>query len=310
MAQPYDLTYLHHFGLEEHPFSLTPDTGFYYPTRSGLEAGNVLLVALANHEGIIKITGEVGTGKTLLCRKLLNDLDADVATAFIPNPAQQPQQLYRSIAAEFGLQTEAQDAFADLNIKLQQHLLELCAAGRRTLICIDEAQAMPTKSLEALRLLTNVETEKRKLLQIVLFAQPELDQRLGQHNLRQLRQRISFSYELQPMQAETIAGYLNFRLEHAGYRGAPLFCSRAHRLLYTASGGIPRLINILAHKAMLAAYGQGKWCIDSGHVRAAIADTDGLTPRISTAKRSLYLAALGLILLVCFALGQHLGGIL
>lgn len=198
MPTAFDLTYLKHFGLDEHPFSLTPDTAFFYPTLSGREASDVLLVALANNEGMVKISGEVGTGKTMLCRKLLNDLSGDYITAFIPNPALQPQPLYYAIATELGLTPDPKERFATLGQLLQRHLIELRAQGKHALVCVDEAQVMPDKSLEALRLLTNVETEKHKLLQIVLFAQPELDERLQHKHLRQLRQRISFSYTLSP----------------------------------------------------------------------------------------------------------------
>jgi MSHA biogenesis protein MshM len=310
MPQAFDLTYLKHFGLDEHPFSLTPDTSFYYPTLSGREAGNVLLVALANHEGIVKISGEVGTGKTMLCRKLLNDLPEDVVTAFIPNPALQPQPLYHAIATELGLTPDPQERFAALGQMLQRHLIELRAAGKRALVCVDEAQAMPDKSLEALRLLTNVETEKHKLLQIVLFAQPELDERLQQPHLRQLRQRISFSHTLSPLEQDSIAGYLDFRLKQAGYRGAPLFKQRAVRLLQQASGGIPRLLNILAHKALLAAYGEGVWEVKPAHVRAAISDTEGLCMPRSRLKTGMITGGVGLMLVVCFLLGKYWGGTL
>ncbi|MGM0416014.1 MAG: ExeA family protein [Thermodesulfobacteriota bacterium] len=307
MATAFDLTYLKHFGLDEHPFSLTPDTAFYYPTLSGREATNVLLVALANSEGMVKISGEVGTGKTMLCRKLLNDLPDDVVTAFIPNPALQPQPLYHAIATELGLSPDPRERFAALGQMLQRHLIELRARGKRALVCVDEAQAMPDKSLEALRLLTNVETEKHKLLQIVLFGQPELDERLQQSHLRQLRQRISCSYTLSPLQDSSTGEYLNFRLKQAGYRGAPLFKKRALKMLHRASGGVPRLLNILAHKAMLSAYGEGVWEIAPSHVRAAIDDTDGVTLPHSGAKLGLIATGVGLMLAVCFYLGKYWG---
>ncbi len=310
MAAAHDLTYLHHFGLRELPFSLTPDTAFFYPTTSAQEARNVLLVAMVNNEGIVKITGEVGTGKTMLCRKLLNDLPADVVTAFIPNPVLEPQQLYRVIATELGLSPEPQTPFTTLGEELQQHLISLRAQGKRTLVCVDEAQAMPDESLETLRLLTNLETEKHKLLHIVLFAQPELNERLQHKHLRQLHQRISFSYELSHLDAQTTAAYLTFRLGQAGYRGAPLFEPPALRLLYKASGGIPRLLNILTHKAMLAAYGEGAWEIKPAHVRASIKDTPGVALPSSLVTRILIGATLTMILALCFTLGKYWGATL
>jgi MSHA biogenesis protein MshM len=307
MDSAFELTYLKHFGLDEHPFSLTPDTAFYYPSLSGREAGNILLVALANNEGVVKISGEVGTGKTMLCRKLLNDLPADVITAFIPNPALQPQPLYHAIATELGLTPDPNERFATMGQLLQRHLIELRSEGKRALVCVDEAQAMPDKSLEALRLLTNVETEKHKLLQIILFAQPELDERLRQPHLRQLRQRISFSYELSPLNRESAAGYINFRLKQAGYRGAPLFTPGALRALHRASGGVPRVLNILAHKSLLSAYGKGVWEIKPAHVHAAIMDTDGIPQPPSRIKLGLFGVTLGVILAGCFLLGRYWG---
>ncbi|MBN2644964.1 MAG: AAA family ATPase [Desulfuromonadaceae bacterium] len=269
--------YLEHFGLRDKPFSLTPDTGFYFRTPSSQEAFNVLLVALNNEEGLVKVSGEVGTGKTLLCRKLLNELPESVVTVFLPNPLLQPQQLYRAVAAELGVETADTAAAADLVEQLQKRLIALRGDEKRVVVCVDEAQSMPTETLEALRLLSNVETEKRKLLQIVLFGQPELDERLSGRALRQLRQRIGFSYRLQPLDYATTRGYLQHRLYLAGYRGAPLFSTRAERQLFKASKGIPRLINILAHKALLAAYGRGLNRIGVRQVQAAIADTEGLS---------------------------------
>jgi len=235
--------YIDHFRFAERPFSLTPDTGYYYNHYSCQEAMNVILVALENGEGIVKITGEVGTGKTLMCRKLLNDLPDDMVTVYLPNPLMEPQQLYRAVAQELGLESAADISVADLLNQLNSRLINLVASGRRVVVCVD---AMPTQTLEALRLLSNVETEKRKLLQIVLFGQPELDQRLAQDELRQLRQRIGFSYALKILDFKNFQGYLQHRLHMAGYRGVPLFNKGAEKMLYRAAQGIPRLINILA----------------------------------------------------------------
>lgn len=271
--------YLDHFRFTDHPFSLTPDTDYYYNNFSCQEAMNVLLVALSNGEGIVKITGEVGTGKTLMCRKLLNDLPTEMLTVYLPNPLMEPQQLYRAVAQELGVDAAADISLADLLTRLNVRLINLSASGQRVVVCVDEAQSMSTDTLEALRLLSNVETEKRKLLQIVLFGQPELDERLAQSQLRQLRQRISFSYTLDSLDFPDFQGYLNHRLQMAGYRGVPLFTRAAQRRLYRGSRGIPRLVNILAHKALLATYGRGIHQVEVRQVQAAIADTDGVSSR-------------------------------
>ena len=266
--------YLQHFGLREPPFSLTPDTDYYFGTDSHRQALNVLQVALGGGEGFLKIVGEVGTGKTLLCRKLLSSLPEQCVSAYLPNPLLSPLELHGALAEELGLAVPPAATLHELRGLLQQALIERAASGQRVVVCVDEVQAMPDASLEALRLLSNLETEKRKLLQIVLFAQPELDERLQQPGLRQLRQRLAFSYRLQPLDRDGVAGYVGHRLLVAGYQGGGLFRRAALDLLYHASRGIPRLVNILGHKALLAAYGQGARTIDRRQVRAAIRDTE------------------------------------
>ncbi len=288
--------YIDHFRFAERPFSLTPDTGYYYNHYSCQEAMNVVVVALENGEGIVKITGEVGTGKTMMCRKLLNDLPDDMVTVYLPNPLMEAQQLYRAVAQELGLESAADVSVADLLNQLNTRLINLSASGRRVVVCVDEAQSMPTQTLEALRLLSNVETEKRKLLQIVLFGQPELDQRLAQDDLRQLRQRIGFAYALNILDFNNCQGYLHHRLRMAGYRGAPLFTKGAERLLYRAAHGVPRLINILAHKSLMAAYGRGLHQVSRRQVKDAIADTDG----VDTPNYWLRIAVVGLVVILAY----------
>lgn len=268
--------YLDYFHLNDRPFSLTPDTSYYYNNFSCQEAMNVVLVALNNGEGIVKITGEVGTGKTLMCRKLLNDLPDQMLTVYLPNPLMEAQQLYRAVAQELGLDSATDVSVADLLNQLNTRLINLSASGRNVVVCVDEAQSMPTQTLEALRLLSNVETEKRKLLQIVLFGQPELNERLAQTELRQLRQRISFSYALGPLDFNGFQGYLSHRLQMAGYQGVPLFTVAAQRKLFKAAKGVPRLVNILAHKALMVSYGCGLHHVGASQVKAAIIDTDGI----------------------------------
>lgn len=268
--------YLEHFTLSELPFSITPDTGFYFNNPSHQQAMNVLQVALRSGEGFIKITGEVGTGKTLLCRQLLNQLsnDEQYVTAYLPNPNLSPSDLNLALAEEMGSQGDKDDSQHNVLKLINERLIELAAEGKQAVLLIDEAQAMPEESLEALRLLTNLETEKNKLLQIVLFGQPELDVILERPSIRQLKQRIIFSYALEPMGKEGIQAYVAHRLLTAGYAGIPLFSNRVIEQLSLASRGIPRLVNILAHKSMMVAYGQGARKISPQHVQAAIADTE------------------------------------
>jgi len=265
--------YKSHFGLNELPFGITPDTSFFFQCPSSQEALNTLLIAVRNGEGFIKITGEVGTGKTLLCRKFMSTLDAGFVTAYIPNPFLEPRTLLMALAEELELVLDKDVDQHHLLKSINHRLLVLARENKRVVVCIDEAQAIPLESLEALRLLTNLETEKRKLLQIVLFGQPELDRNLQNTVIRQLAQRISFHYNLTPLTRDDLDFYLSHRLSVAGYSGARLFSRGAVRSLALCSGGVPRLVNILAHKALMLAFGEGKREITARHVKAAARDT-------------------------------------
>lgn len=266
--------YQEYFGLTEAPFSITPDTSYFYAHGHYSEALNTLLVALRAGEGFIKVTGEVGTGKTLLCRKLLNTIEDRFVTAYIPNPMLTPYGLQSAVADELGLDMSRHHGHHQLLKMINNRLLELTAEGKNVVLCIDEAQAMPEETMEGLRLLTNLETEKQKLLQVVLFGQPELDTHLNEKNIRQLKQRITFSYQLKPIDREGMESYLVHRLGVAGYSGSNLFDIKAMKSLFKASRGIPRLINILSHKSMMAAYGQGTKYVDVNNMQAAIKDTE------------------------------------
>lgn len=266
--------YLSHFGLTELPFGITPDTQFTYSATAHQEALNTLLVALDGGEGFVKITGEVGTGKTLVCRRFLSMLDAETLAAYVPNPQMDPKALLATVAEELGAGLQAADA-AHMIKRINSRLLELAGEGRRVVLCIDEAQTMPPITLESLRLLSNLETEKRKLIHIVLFGQPELDEMLAANSARQLRQRIAFHYRMPPLTVAEMARYLDHRLHVAGHRGESLFTPAARRALYRRSGGTPRLVNILAHKALLAAFGEGQARVRTHHVRQAAGDTEG-----------------------------------
>lgn len=285
--------YEHFFGMNERPFSLSPDTHYFFCHSGHQEALNVLIVALNSGEGFVKIVGEVGTGKTLLCRELLNRLGEEYYTAYIPNPYLSPISLRMVLAEELGVNARGLPSHELVN-RIYARLIEIHKHGQRVVICLDEVQAMPDETLEALRLLTNLETEKRKLLQIVLFGQPELNEKLARPNNRQLLQRIVYSYSLSPLDRNRVASYLSHRLSIAGYNGEALFNSEAIDDLYRASRGIPRLINILGNKSMMLAYGKGERKIGHSHVKAAVQDTESLKPLHSFIRDYFFNIGLGL----------------
>lgn len=234
-----------------------------------------------------------------MCRKLLESLDENVITAYIPNPDLSPIELRKAVARELGVDQASLQDQHELHTSINDRLLQLHADGKRVVLLIDEAQALPPESLEALRLLTNLETEKTKLLQVVLFGQPELDERLNQSNFRQLKQRISFSYYLSVMTREDLDNYLFHRLAIAGYTYGVLFTNKARDLLFRASQGVPRIVNILCHKALLAAYGQGEQQITHKIMRMAVQDTDSA---MTLSRKWLLSAIVGLVCLIALIL--------
>ncbi|MEX1199128.1 MAG: AAA family ATPase [Pseudohongiellaceae bacterium] len=285
--------YLEHFGLRELPFSLTPNTQFFLNMASYHKAYNMLMVSIANREGFIKVTGEVGTGKTMLCRKVLNSLgeDEDYVTAYIANPVLSPKGLFLAFAEELGMEVTTDVGHHSLLKQITRKLMGYAAEDRQVVLFIDEAHAMPEQTLEALRLLTNLETETQKLFQVVLFAQPELDELLRQKSLRQLQQRITFSYRLEALDRDGLDRYVSHRLATAGYNGASVFSRGALNALYRASEGIPRLINILCHKAMMVAFGKGDRTVDAAHVRKAAEDTDGVDVPVKNLRPAMMVSA-------------------
>jgi MSHA biogenesis protein MshM len=270
--------YLNHFGLAESPFGITPDTSFIYSADAHQEALNTLLIGLNSGEGFVKITGEVGTGKTLLCRRFLATLDDKHVAAYLPNPMLEPRILLLAIAEELGLKLAGMDYHFHLLKDLNAHLLEIANQGKTVVVCIDEAQCMSLESLEALRMLSNLETEKRKLMQVILFGQPELDAKLSDPSVRQLRQRIVYHYRMPGLKPRELGHYLTHRLRIAGHPHGELFEPSATRMLYWLSGGTPRLVNVLAHKALMAGYGEGRRTVSAQHMRAAGKDTEGAHP--------------------------------
>lgn len=271
--------YLYHYGLQQLPFTITPNTQFYCDLKSHHQAAKVVLTALKTGEGFIKVTGEVGTGKTLLCRRLLDEIPDFFKTAYVPDSYLSPAELRRAIAQELAVDTQAIDGEHQLARALQQRLLEINQTGQSVVLLIDEAQALPEESLEALRLLSNLETQSRKLLHIVLVGQPELDERLQQHCFRQLRQRISFSYRLTAMNAVETSEYIGHRMRVAGYSGAPIFSAKVVASVYESSRGIPRLVNMLCHKMLLLAFGEGRHQLTLKDIKLAAADTDDVVYR-------------------------------
>jgi len=266
--------YLEFFNLNKAPFTLTPDTRFFLESGPFKEALETLMVAITNGEGFIKIIGEVGTGKTLLCRKLLNSVPEDIVTTYIPNPHISSKTMTLSLAKELGLKFPASTNEYTLQQLITNKLIEYYHDNKKVILCIDEAQAMPDKTLEALRLLTNLETEQSKLLQVVLFGQPELDEKLQSRHLRQFRQRVSFSFELKRLEQDVMIDYLSHRLTMAGYVGGELFQISAIKLLHRYSRGIPRLINLIVHKALILCYGKGDKQITKAIMKQAISDTE------------------------------------
>ncbi|MDA0687417.1 MAG: AAA family ATPase [Proteobacteria bacterium] len=300
--------YLQHFGLRELPFSLTPNTQFFLNMASYHKAYNMLMVSLANAEGFIKIVGEVGTGKTMLCRKVLNTLEEDketYITAYIPNPVLSPKGLFLAFAEELNIEIDQDVGHHRLLKAITERLVEFSAQNKQVVLFIDEAHAMPEQTLEALRLLTNIETEQVKLFQVVLFAQPELDVSLAQPSLRQLRQRITFSFEIEALDRDGVERYVVHRLATAGYNGPFLFSKRALDYLYRASDGIPRVINILCHKALMVAFGKGERSVQVDHIKSAAEDTEGVELPSFNYKPA-FIAVTGLVIgaAVMFYLGR------
>ena len=266
--------YLDYYGLKEAPFSITPNPRFLFYSAKHREAFNHLLYGIRERKGFVQLTGEVGAGKTTLCRALLDQLGPNFSTALILNPVLDADQLIKAIAMEFGLKVKGMDRLetvAEINV----FLLDQMAQGRDTVLIIDEAQNLTHELLEQVRLLSNLETDERKLLQILLMGQPELRDRLNDHSLRQLRQRITVRYHLSPLRRAELAQYVQHRLHVSGANGVPYFSTAALWRIYLYSKGIPRLINALCDKCLLAGYVQQQDKIDFRMVGTAIRELEG-----------------------------------
>lgn len=256
------------YDLSEKPFSLTPDPRYLFLASSHREALAHVLYGIDQGEGFIAVTGEVGTGKTTLCRALLHRLSPGTEVAYIFNPAQTGDELLRAIHAEFGLPT-AGCTHHELNDQLNQFLLRMKRADRPVLLIIDEAQNLSRDTLEEVRLLSNLETSTSKLIQILLFGQPELDDMLDSKEMRQLRQRIGVRWGLGPMTATETREYVRHRLRIAHGCDRDLFSERALREVHRRTRGVPRLVNLLCDRALLAGYATSSLSIESATVSQA-----------------------------------------
>jgi type II secretory pathway predicted ATPase ExeA len=281
--------YLEHFGLSEPPFRITPHTDFFFDGADRGATLEALIYAVLHDEGIVKLSGEVGSGKTMLCRVLMERLPPHVATIYLATASLAREEILHAIADDLDLKLSPERRSLALR-ELQEHLIGLYGAGRRVVILIDEAHVMPDDTLEQVRLLSNLESNRHKLLQIVLFGQPELDDTLQKTALRQLRDRITHSFRMRPLAAHEVGKYLSFRMRAAGYRGPEVFTPRAVSRLARGSGGLTRRINVLADKSLLAAFTENTHAITERHVRAAIADSEFAVARIRL-RPALYLGA-------------------
>jgi type II secretory pathway predicted ATPase ExeA len=262
------------FGLKQPPFRITPDTDFFFEGGNRGAVLEALTYAITHGEGIVKVTGEVGSGKTMLCRVLQARLPASVETVYLANPSVSPEEILHAIAFELQLALPRDAGRLEVMHALNEYLLAKHAEHKQVVVFVEESQSMPIATLEEIRLLSNLETKQHKLLQIVLFGQPELDDNLRRTEIRQLRERITHSFSLAPLDAEEVHEYLAFRLRAAGYRGPDLFAPRVIRYVARATGGLTRRINIVADKALLAAFAANTHNVDLKHVRAAVADSE------------------------------------
>jgi MSHA biogenesis protein MshM len=292
--------YLEHFGLHEPPFRITPHTEFFYAGANRGATLEALLYAITAGEGLVKVAGEVGSGKTMLCRMLMERLPASVEMIYLAVPSLTRDEMLAAIATDLGLDVAGANTTQMLRA-LQEKLIALHSDGKQVVALIDEAHAMPLPTLEEVRLLSNLETGTDKLLQIVLFGQPELDQHLALPNMRQLKERITHSFALAPLGRADTREYVNFRLRAAGYHGPELFGDEALAIIAEASEGLTRRINIFADKTLLAAFAAGTHSVSADHARAAISDTQIVIERRAPRRRIAMAAALG------FAAGVAIG---
>ncbi len=293
--------YLEHFGLTEPPFKITPVTDFFFSGANRGEILDALIYAIKDSEGIVKVSGEVGSGKTMLCRMLLDRLPSNIKAIYLANPSMSRDELLYAIADRLDLNLEGQRVNVILQT-LQNHLEAMYERNERCVVLVDEAHAMPLETLEELRLLYNLQVGKHKLIQIVLFGQPELDEKLDQSNMRQLKDRIVHHFSILPISRKVMNDYLMFRMRAAGYKGPDVFSAAAVLHIGKASQGLMRRVNILADKALLAAFVENTHQIESRHVQAAIRDSE-MVPMHNMLNRKSVAMAGGILLLAATLAG-------
>ena len=294
--------YYAHFGLKEPPFRITHNTEVFFTGANRGAVLDALIYAITNGEGIVKVVGEVGSGKTMLCRMLQTMLPESVESIFLANPSVAPEHVLHAIAFELQLKLPKNADRLKVMQMLQSYLVASHSAGKQVVVFVEEAQSMPLATLEEIRLLSNLETKHHKLLQIVLFGQPELDVNLNQTNIRQLRERITHGFNLSPLNAKEIGEYLIFRLRAAGYFGPPIFTKAAVKKISASAQGLVRRVNILADKALLATFADNEYLVTPKHVNAAINDSE-FGSIISTASKKYHFFTSACILLAGLSLG-------
>ncbi len=289
--------YLEHFGLKRPPFKITPDPSMFYTGNKRGAVLEALKYAICSGEGMIKVVGEVGSGKTMLCRMLEVELRDEVEIVYIANPSLSPENILHVIAFELKLKVTAESSKLEVMQALQSYLLQRHSQNRKVVVFVEEAQSMPIETLEEIRLLSNLETSDEKLLQMVLFGQPELDEKLRQPSIRQLKERITHNFYLDPFPAADVYRYLNFRLRAVGYMGPDLFTPRMASNIERKSSGLTRRINILADKVLLAAFSEGGHSINKKHLQLAARDSDFGT-ELNTLP---YIKAVAIVLALAFS---------
>ncbi len=266
--------YYEYFGLEQPPFKITPDTSLFFPGGDRGAILDALIYAIVSGEGIVKLVGEVGSGKTTLCRMLEKELPENIEIVYLANPSLSPDNILHAIAFELGLKVAANERRLEVMNQLQSYLLERHAENKQVVVFVEEAQSMPIATLEEIRLLSNLETADSKLLQIVIFGQPELDVMIARQEIRQLKERITYSFYLNPLKPNEIHEYINSRLRACGYRSVDLFNDRAIKAISKYSKGLLRRINILADKSLLAAYAANLNSVSGKQVELAAGETE------------------------------------
>jgi MSHA biogenesis protein MshM len=270
--------YYEHFGLTQAPFKITPNTDFFFTGGNRGPVLEALIYAITHGEGIVKVSGEVGSGKTMLCNMLQSRLPDNVESVYLANPSVAPEAVLHAIAFELQLGVDRAADRLEVMHCLQNYLVQQHAEGKRVVVFIEESQSMPVGTLEEIRLLSNLETRTDKLLQIVLFGQPELDEMLRRPDIRQLRDRIAHSFRLEPLTCAEVREYLTFRMRAAGYRGPEIFSAQVVKQIAGASGGLTRRVNLIADKALLAAFSENTHTIQPKHVKDALRDSEFSLP--------------------------------